>query len=218
MARRTAIIAIVLLIGLTLSACGGKPTQAVQEIETQTAAKIFATQTAGVPTLTNTPQPTTTPEATATWIPGTPEADAARIPYLFGTVGTPIAPTTDKEYYFAIVPIVITLMESLNSLGPLLSYPRFGDQGWRTQVGSSVVTIQLLHAQIFTAQPPSSSNQFHKTLTDTTGVCNLAMSYLVQGIDYLSQRDLDRSTILMSSCSERLNAIYKLLPAPDSLK
>ena len=50
MARKNVVLVIVLFIVLTLSACGGKPTPDVQAIETQTAAKIFATQTASVPT------------------------------------------------------------------------------------------------------------------------------------------------------------------------
>ena len=52
MARRNVVLVIALFIVLTLSACGGKPTPDVQAIETQTAAKIFATQTASVPTQT----------------------------------------------------------------------------------------------------------------------------------------------------------------------
>ena len=52
MPRRDFLPVIVLFIGLTFSACGGKPTPDVQAIETQTAAKIFATQTASVPTRT----------------------------------------------------------------------------------------------------------------------------------------------------------------------
>ena len=46
MARKNVVLVIVLLIGLTFSACGGKSTPDVQAIETQTAAKIYATQTA----------------------------------------------------------------------------------------------------------------------------------------------------------------------------
>jgi hypothetical protein len=53
--RRNEVLVIALLIALTLPACGGKPAADVQAIETQTAAKIFATQTASVPTKTPTP-------------------------------------------------------------------------------------------------------------------------------------------------------------------
>jgi hypothetical protein len=56
MARKNVVLVIVLLIGLTFSACGGKSTPDVQAVETQTAAKIFATQTASVPTQPVTPQ------------------------------------------------------------------------------------------------------------------------------------------------------------------
>ena len=74
MAGRNVVLVIVMLIGLTFSACGGKPTPDVQALETQTAAKIFATQTASVPTQTHTPEPTATPEPTPTPEPtATPE-------------------------------------------------------------------------------------------------------------------------------------------------
>ena len=77
MTRRNTVLVIVLLVGLTFSACGGKPTPDVQALETQTAARIFATQTASVPTQTHTPRPTATPEATATPQPTvTPRATA----------------------------------------------------------------------------------------------------------------------------------------------
>ena len=62
MVRKNLVLAIVLLIGLVFSTCGGKPTPDVQAIETQTAAKIYATQTASVPIETATPQPTVTSE------------------------------------------------------------------------------------------------------------------------------------------------------------
>jgi hypothetical protein len=55
MVRRNEVLVIALLIALTLSACGGKPAADVQAIETQVAAKIFATQTASVPAKTPTP-------------------------------------------------------------------------------------------------------------------------------------------------------------------
>jgi hypothetical protein len=45
MAGKNIVLVIVMLIGLTFSACGGKPTPDVQALETQTAAKIFATPT-----------------------------------------------------------------------------------------------------------------------------------------------------------------------------
>lgn len=61
MVCRKVVLVIALLIGLTLPACGGKPTPDVRAIETQTAASIFATQTANAPTLTSTPLATVTP-------------------------------------------------------------------------------------------------------------------------------------------------------------
>lgn len=66
MARRNVALDILLLICLTFSACASKPTPDVQAIETQTAAKIFATQTASVPEPTNTPTSTNTPLPTDT--------------------------------------------------------------------------------------------------------------------------------------------------------
>ena len=64
MARKNVVLVIVLLIGLTFSACGGKSTPDVQALETQTAAKIYATQTAAAPIPTDTPKPTAPPKPT----------------------------------------------------------------------------------------------------------------------------------------------------------
>jgi hypothetical protein len=64
MARRNTVLAIAVLIGLTFSACGGKPTPDVQALETQTATKIYATQTAAAPTPTDTPKPIVPPRPT----------------------------------------------------------------------------------------------------------------------------------------------------------
>jgi hypothetical protein len=72
MARRNFGLIVVLLIGLTFSACGGRPTSDVQALETQIAAKIFATLTASVPNQTRTPEATATPEA-----PATPEGNTS---------------------------------------------------------------------------------------------------------------------------------------------
>ena len=52
---RKVLFIVALLIALMLPACGGKPTPDVQAIETQVAARIFATQTASVPVKTPTP-------------------------------------------------------------------------------------------------------------------------------------------------------------------
>ena len=52
---RNVLLVVALLTALMLPACGGKPTPDVQAIETQVAARIFATQTASVPVKTPTP-------------------------------------------------------------------------------------------------------------------------------------------------------------------
>ena len=62
---RGVILVTVLSLGLALSACGGTPTADVRAAETQIAAKIYATQTASVPTPTDTPQATATQEPAA---------------------------------------------------------------------------------------------------------------------------------------------------------
>ncbi len=53
MARRSIVIVVALLVSLISSACSGQPAPNIQAIETQTAAKIFATQTASVPNRTD---------------------------------------------------------------------------------------------------------------------------------------------------------------------
>jgi len=63
---RGVILVVLLFFVLALSACGGSTASDARAVETQVAAKIFATQTASVPTETPTPRPTVTPEATAT--------------------------------------------------------------------------------------------------------------------------------------------------------
>jgi hypothetical protein len=60
---RGVILVVLLLLVLALAACGGSPVSDARAVETQVAARIFATQTASVPTPTDTPQLITTPEA-----------------------------------------------------------------------------------------------------------------------------------------------------------
>ncbi len=69
MARRKVILIIGLLISLTISACGGQPAPDVQSIETRTAARIFATQTASVSTQTHMLRPTLPPNLTQSPLP-----------------------------------------------------------------------------------------------------------------------------------------------------
>lgn len=87
-------LAIVLLACLTFSACGGKPTPDVRAIETQTAAKIFATQTAVIPTQTQTPQATVTPKPTATREP-TPPPEPTLTPEPTATLRPSATPTPE---------------------------------------------------------------------------------------------------------------------------
>lgn len=77
---------IVFILAVGLISCGGAPTPDPKILEATIAARVIATQTASVPTATNTPVPTNTPAvtntpiATATPVPTSTPSVAALIP------------------------------------------------------------------------------------------------------------------------------------------
>jgi hypothetical protein len=150
-----------------------------------------------------------TPAAPAA-VPSVPEEVAAE-----PTADVSAAPSglsaDEQAYANAVLEIVTTMSDSLESFGLLFANPRIGEEDWTIQVAANLVIWQLSYDQLLELTPPPAFEEVHLTLLTALSLYSSAADDIAAGIDSLDATRLEEAVRKMEEAIVYLDEANRLV-------
>jgi hypothetical protein len=225
-----------LLIGLIIICCVCSTGLAAVR-STGQAVGLVATNTP-TPRPTNTPSPTNTPEATDTPVPTattapspTPVATETPVPTAVPPTAVPeptsppeptAAPAAETQKLTAEERAAVgdigrhlsNIGQGLGQIGELAQNPEGTDE-WKIKMAAAIYLVQSNHEDLSKMTVPAKIEPLHTAVLKATTDCNAAMDKLATGLDTGNANAIRQATVLMQSCSQK---IQEARPELDALQ